>query len=285
MNYFSKIIRNFFDFIGFSNLFLAVGAFCSTLQGGIIFESSADACFLFAIINFTATFFLYNSQRIYQSFLPTTDPRLLWYRKNKKYIFLTALLLFFIFSGVVYNIFIQYKPSIIVYCISGILSIVYFLPPFELRKISFLKIFYISFAWILVCIFVPFMFGNNNNESSLDFEKDKWLYLLSQFCFIAAICIPFDIRDIEKDRAENVKSIPVLLGIKKSKIIGILLLSLYLIMAFFIEVKSLIFIRGIVFILSATIIWFSEPGRHRYYFIYLTDGLIIVQSVLLFIFL
>ena len=94
-----------------------------------------------------------------------------------------------------------------------------------------------------------------------------------------------DIRDIEKDRAENVKSIPVLLGIKKSKIIGILLLSLYLIMAFFIEVKSLIFIRGIVFILSATIIWFSEPGRHRYYFIYLTDGLIIVQTILLFIFL
>lgn len=281
----SQIVSNFFNFIGYSNLFLAITVFCSTFQGGLIFERAIQPCFLFALVNFLAAFFLYNTQRIFQSFKATSDERLLWYSRNKKYIYTIAFVFILVFTRLTYTILTTYKESFFLYGITGIISLIYFLPPFELRKKPFLKSFYIALAWVLVCVVLPFLYNEENYEGPGHFNKDQWLYILSQFCFIAAICMPFDIRDIEKDRTEGVRSIPVIIGIKKSKIVAITLMLIYLVLAFFIEIKSLVFVRGLVFVASVLVIVFSEPQRHRFYFIYLADGLIILQSVLLFIFL
>ncbi len=285
MKFVSQILKNFFDFIGYSNLFLAFGVFFSTFQGGLIFDHAVQPGFLFAIVNFFAAFSLYNAQRIYQSFKPTTDERLLWYRRNKKYIFTLGILFILVLARTLFTIFEVYQKSILIYCGIGLISVAYFLPPVELRKKPFIKSFYIAFAWVIVCVVIPFMFEQENFTGLKHFQKDEWLYIISQFCFIAAICMPFDIRDIEKDTADNVRSFPVLIGIQKSKLFAIGLMVLYLILAFFIEVKSLVVVRGLVFLASVLVIWFSETSRHRYYFIYLADGLIILQTLLLFIFL
>jgi len=281
----SNILSRFFDFIGYSNLFLAFAVFCSTLQGSFIFEDAFQSCFVFAIVNFIAAFFLYNAQRIYQSFKPTTDIRLLWYRKNKKYIYTIAILLLILFGRLLFYTVEIFTEGIIVYVLAGLLSLIYFLPPFELRRKPFLKIFYISLVWILVCFVVPFLFKKDIYTGTEYFQRDQWLYLVSQFCFIAATCVPFDIRDVEKDRNEGVKSIPVLIGVRNTKILGIVFLLIYLVIAFFIETKDLVGIRGLVFAVSGLVIWFAQPGRHRYYFIYLSDGLIILHALLLAIFL
>ena len=277
-----QIAKNFLDFIGYSNLFLAFAVFCSTIQGGFIFNNVSKPCTHFAFLNFFAAFFLYNLQRIYQSHFPTEEIRLLWYRKNKKWIFTLAIVFALIFSGAVWDIFTAYEQGIYIYCICAIFSIFYFLPPFNLRKIPYIKQFCIAFVWIMVCIVIPFLFGNNNFSNIDYFQKDQSLYLISQFCFIAAMCIPFDIRDVEKDKQEGTLSFPVLVGINKSKIIGILLLAIYFVLSFFIDTVSLVGVRGIMFVVSGLVIYFSEPNRHRYYFVYLGDGVIILQTILLY---
>jgi 4-hydroxybenzoate polyprenyltransferase len=276
-----KIAKDLLDFIGYSNLFLALAVFCSTIQGGFIFKETFDPSVSFAFLNFTAAFCLYCLQRIFQSSLPTTDVRLLWYRRNKKWLFTIGILLAIGFSETAWNIFITYKQGIFVYCICALLSIFYFLPPFNLRNIAGIKQFYIALIWILVCIVIPFMFEEEHFTGTMHFKKDQILYIISQFFFIAALCIPFDIRDVNKDRLEGTKSLPVIIGIKQSKFIGMVLMVFYFVFAFFIETQNLLLIRGIVLLVTIAAIYFSEPKRHRYYCIYFVEGIIILQTILL----
>jgi len=277
-----KIAKTLFDFIGYSNLFLALAVFCSTLQGGFIFEHATMPSFYFSVFNFITAFFLYNLQRIYQSTLPTTDVRLLWYRENRKWIFTIAILFLLGFHEMIWNIFITYKQGMFVYSICAFLSILYFLPPINLRAAKYLKQFYIALVWVVVCIVIPFMFIENRFTGWKNFGKDEWLYIVSQFFFIAALCIPFDIRDVEKDKEEGTNSLPVAVGIKKSKYFAVSMLLIYFALSFFIETKSLIGVRGITFVIASVVIWFSESGRHRYYFIYLAEGVIVLQTILLY---
>lgn len=281
MVFIRKIAKSSLDFLGYSNLFLAFAVFCSTIQSGFVFNNVSSSSVHFSVVNFLAAFFLYNLQRIYQSSYPTTEQRLLWYRKNKKWIFTIAILFCVLLLQRVWDIFIMYKEGIFIYCVCGLISIFYFLPPFNLRKIPGIKQFYIALVWVMVCIIIPFMFHFKEYSGMENFTKDGILYIISQFCFIAALCIPFDIRDMEKDKEEGTKSLPVILGLQKSKWVAIVLMLIYFILAFFIETKSLVGVRGIVFLVSVIVIYFSNPNRHRYYFIYLTEGIIILQTVLL----
>lgn len=276
-----KIAKALLDFIGYSNLFLAFAVFCSTIQGGFIFKESIDPSISFSFLNFTAAFCLYNLQRIYQSALPTTDARLLWYRRNKKWLFTIGILMALGFTETAWNIFITYRQGIFVYCICALLSIFYFLPPFNLRKIAGLKQFYIALIWVLVCIVIPFMFEEEHFTGAMYFQKDQILYIISQFCFIAALCIPFDIRDVNKDREEGTQSLPVILGVKQSKFIAMFLMTIYFVLAFFIETENLLTTRGIILLVAIAAIYFSEPKRHRYYCIYFVEGIIILQTILL----
>jgi 4-hydroxybenzoate polyprenyltransferase len=233
------------------------------------------------MLNFTAAFCLYNLQRIYQSTLPTTDARLLWYRRNKKWIFTIGILMAVGFAETAWDIFMTYKQGIFVYCICALLSIFYFLPPLHLRRIAGLKQFFIAMIWVLVCIVIPFMFGEEHFTGTRYFKKDQVLYIISQFCFIAALCIPFDIRDVKKDREEGTRSLPVVLGVKQSKIIAVVLMVIYCGLAFFIDTKNLVETRVVILLVTLIAIYFSEPKRHRYYCIYFVEGIIVLQTILL----
>lgn len=283
MNGIFKILLKFLDFLGFSNLFLAIAVFLSTLQGGFVFENIKEAAFSFSIVNFTAAFILYNLQRIYQSVWPTTDERLLWYRRNKKWIFTIAILLAIIFINSFESIFFHYTQGIYVYSLCALMSLIYFLPPINLRKIKLVKQFAIAFVWIIVCCVIPFLFHGNKYSGMKSITKEEYLYILSQFCFISALCIPFDIRDIEKDTIEGTPSIPVVFGIKKSKIFAIVLMLIYLIPAFFVHARGVLFVRISIVLISTLLILQTTPNRHRYYFIYLTDGIIVLQAILIYL--
>lgn len=130
---------------------------------------------------------------------------------------------------------------------------------------------------------IPCMFEGEIFRGFENFNDNKWFYLSAQFCFIAAICIPFDIRDVEKDRISNVGSLPVLIGIKNSKIFSGLLLLAYLILSILNDEKNHILIPIVIAIMSIIIVVFSEPDHHKYYFTYFADGLIILQAILYFL--
>lgn len=257
--------------------------FASTLQSVYVFNDVLDATVSFAFLNFTAAFFLYNLQRIYQSTFPTTDERLLWYRRNKKWILTLAFLFILSFSQTLIQIASQFYQGIIIYGVCGLLSVIYFLPPFESRKLKLTKQFSIALIWVMVCSFIPFLYVGNQYVGIGAITDKKIYYMLAQFCFISALCIPFDIRDYEKDKNEQTNSIPVVLGIRKAKLIAVILLLIYFALAFLMQNPNLIILRLIIGVLAVIVIIGSNERRHRYYYIYLTDGVILLHSILLYL--
>lgn len=256
--------------------------FASTLQNGFVFPDLVGSSLSFAILNFLSAFFLYNLQRIYQSAYPTNDERLLWYRKNKKWIFTIAILFVLAFYKTIWIIFNAYKQGIFVYCFTAFLSLLYFLPPLSLRKLKFSKQFFIAFCWTMVCSFIPSLFHNNEYSGITGINVDQWLYLISQFFFISALCIPFDIRDYKKDSAEGTQSLPVLIGIGNSKIAACLFIVMYWSVTLFMNNSALIVPKSLIAFASILVIYHSTENNKRYYFIFLTDGVILLQSVLLY---
>lgn len=92
---------------------------------------------------------------------------------------------------------------------AGIISILYTIPVFgksmRLRDFSFIKIFLIGIVWSYVTGVVP-MYEQGLSLTTI------LIYFLEIIVFFIAITIPFDIRDFSVDSANNVQTIPTLLG-------------------------------------------------------------------------
>jgi 4-hydroxybenzoate polyprenyltransferase len=169
--------------------------------------------------------------------------------------------------------------------VAGILTVWYSLGFFKiknnfisLRSIPFLKLFWIAFIWTAVSVFFPLLED--------DFTATYGFLLAERIFFILAITIPFDVRDIESDNAEGLRTLPVYFGSKSA-----LNISLGFIMAFVFlvllatcyhihDVWSAIalIISGII---SAVMIGNTRTTNSPLYFTLGMEGLSLVQTLLL----
>lgn len=163
-----------------------------------------------------------------------------------------------------------------------LVSLAYVLPVFgrsrRLRDFPYIKIFLISPAWSWITVLLPAV------ELNLLQNVPLFFIFLERLFFIFAISFPFDIRDLEIDRSHSVKTIPALLGLRKSKILAMVSLFLSAFfgwMAFRLDIYSLGGFGGLLssLFLTAIVIAFTHPQRHDYYFTGLVDGMMVVQFV------
>src|SRR5690606_9612993 len=100
-----------------------------------------------------------------------------------------------------------------------------------LRNIPGLKLFLIAIVWALSCVLLPIL----ELETSIlagTTVNDTILLITKRLLFIAAITVPFDIRDMYQDRNSDLKTIPVLLGEQRSLWVCQALLLIYLLLLF-----------------------------------------------------
>lgn len=150
---------------------------------------------------------------------------------------------------------------------------------FRLRQIPFLKIFLISFVWATVTILLPVIHSEKayNNFHILTM-------IIERFLFVFAITIPFDIRDMIADRQAGLKTIPLLIGAKKSIYSSISALVLFLTIAVFhylitnqwiiISAFTISFLTTIVFLINERI------RNLPLYYYGILDGTMLLQGVL-----
>lgn len=272
-----KIFAYCFNFLTFSNLWIAIGSFVFTLQTQLVFDATLPASNFFAWTNFVATFCLYTIQRLYTSTKHSNSERMQWYLKNRKALFtLMAVFILLYFSFFIKH-FVTFKEGIIAYGFVSLLSVFYFIPPFHLRAKPYLKIFIIGFVWTTCAVIIPLMYRDYTFVLFENINAEEFYYILAQFLFISALCIPFDIRDVKNDRQDSIKTLPVHFGISTAKKIGFILLVIYILLAN--DGKQFIayFVSGLLGILLTVL---SNDRRHPYYFSVLVDGLIIVQFAL-----
>jgi 4-hydroxybenzoate polyprenyltransferase len=169
----------------------------------------------------------------------------------------------------------------------GVVAMMYPLPVFfwnrkwwRLREIPGIKIFLIASVWSLVTV------GLLVTEHNVRLNTDVWMLFLQRLCFIFAIIIPFDIRDLKYDSLK-LKTIPVMLGETKARYIGLGAVALYelLVVAQFLF-GNIITLRALIALLcvsgiTALLLLKSTSERSEYYFSFWVEGTSVLMYILL----
>ena len=262
-----RIIEKIFNFYIFSNIHVAIAAFCLTkitlLEYGI--ENH-----LLPIFVFFSTIAAYNFIRLYRI---TKVQHWLnhFLNKNKKTVL--GLTLISVFILIYQSFFLQLK-TLFALVPFGLFSLFYVVPilkkndsPIALRSISFLKLFLIAFSWAGVTVLVPFINYN------IELHSKEIIIFIQRFLILLAITIPFDIRDMNFDNV-NLKTLPQYIGIKKSKVVGLFLLMLFLGLEFFkgstesnYRINFIIALISLFFLLKAT------EDQNKYYSAFFVESI------------
>src|ERR1700741_4240224 len=198
------------NLILFGNMYVALAAVC-LIQSTNIQLQHKDPLAAYSSLVFFATLFIYNFQRFFykpQQDIHLNSIRRQWIFKNQT---LLKLLCIIGFTGVCATFF--FNDFKIVFYLSPLLllSLAYFSPFIKLRKSPLFKLFTLVIVWTMVTAVVPVLLG----ETDL-FTKNNLLHIGIRFCFMMAICIPFDIRDLQVDVTENVSTLPHVIGEKNA---------------------------------------------------------------------
>lgn len=288
-----SLLRSIIDFVIFSNLFIAISVMALSLETMFIFGISDSK---YPILIFFLTLFVYCFHRIYRldrrSYKEQLEGRHVWVKKNRK---LFIGILFSSILGAFCCIFLWTNLSTFITLLPiAAITLTYSIPCIKtskkllrLRDIKGVKIFAITLVLGLTTVILPLIFYDKLSSISL---QELLFVLLRRFLFIFAITLPFDIRDVEYDQENDVKTIPIMLGINKSKQLAILVLIIFIILAlaqryFF---NNLNFHYMVSLILSAAITIFlitkiKHQKKELFYPIFI-EGTMLLQFLLVAIF-
>jgi len=175
--------------------------------------------------------------------------------------------------------------QLIVLAIAGLVSILYAYPiiPWKnrnisLRQIPYLKLWIIVSVWTVIGAVVPVM-GKVSLEGIT-------LFALQQALFITALTLPFDIRDMEVDGAEQ-RTVPQIFGKQKTVVLSLVLLPLSALAAFWLLYGDFIGLptfaaHSVVLFFSGILVSRAHRPRSEIYYSLGLDGMIILQGVVFF---
>ena len=257
-------------FLVFSNIWVAFCVLALALSSELLLGTSN---FYISQFVFFATLFIYNFQRIVRVKNGAEHLRKQWLSHYKVPVYFLMLL------GGAFSLyrFVYFQPATqITILFSGVLSVLY---PFGLRQVPFSKIFVISLVWTISTMLLLVL------ENNILITQDVVLHLMSRFLFVFAITIPFDIRDLKYD-AKNLWTIPLFLGVQKSKIIGVLALLICAIIAIFQSFENTVISSNLLalillYFVSSIFIVKSDENKSEMYFSFWIESL----SVLAYLFL
>jgi len=167
--------------------------------------------------------------------------------------------------------------------IPALLSLAYVIPfignkKLRLRDISFVKIFLIAIVWAYVTVLLPLL------EFEIQLDTNSLGMLLERILFIFLITLPFDLRDWEIDKLNNVMTIPAKIGVQNTIYLAFLVLVIWLGLIWQIYPSCFSIPLTISGLSTGVIIFYSPKQKHDYYFTALVDGTMIIQAFLVFVY-
>lgn len=185
---------------------------------------------------------------------------------------------------------LQLAPQVLVWVgIFGLVTFLYavpFLPRHlfmdqksNLRNIGGIKVYVIALVWAGVTVLLPVL----NQDAR--FDLSVWITALQRFILVILLMLPFEIRDLKYDSL-RLATIPQKIGVKNTKIIGIVLAMVFLMFEFvkpYVTYK-LILLTMLITIISVLFIVFSSQEREDYYSSFWVEGVPIIWLILHFVF-
>jgi len=276
-------IKKLLDFILFTSIFVAgcAVAFCmeTNILLGVPLNNFSFYCFVFG-----ATIVQYNLHYLVKKVAAKDSARLRWSQRNKNIhvILLIAgsvLILFSLFSFHLEHFFILFVLG----CVSFLYSFP-FLPFAKKRRIKdygFLKITTLALLWTLVTVWFP--------VSGHAYDTGLFIFVfIKRLLFMFILCLLFDMRDIEVDNSENIKTLAVVLGHKKSYTLSYLLLFVFVLLSIaqYFYFPQMRFLIPMIISAAATLVTIEITKRSNSDFVYLAgiDGMMLLQAMLVYLF-
>lgn len=273
-----QFLRSIFNFLLYSNLFIAACAIALCLQTFAI--EGAELRWWLVVEIFAATQCIYALHRLVS--LRRLKPELV----NERFRNIKAL------KGLIWALFIasavigfygfwqlEFRTQLAL-VLPAILSLGYVLPIWKtkrLRDVHLIKIFLIAGVWAYVTVFLPAM------ELGLPLNWNLFFIFSERALFVFAITLPFDIRDMEIEKANGVQTIPALIGAKNSIYLGIGLLLFWAAANYLLYPLYTAHLMAIIALLTMLVIAFSYPRKADWYYTGLLDGTMLIQGLFLYL--
>ena len=151
-----------------------------------------------------------------------------------------------------------------------------------LRNIPGIKLFLIALVWSVSCVLLPIVELERSYQINVS-SADTLLLVAKRFLFIAAITVPFDIRDLFQDKLYALKTIPVMLGEKKAYIFCQFLLAGFMVLLLLFKQTTYADVVAATLTLSLTgwLIFKSSIQKNEYYYFLFLDGTMLLQYLML----
>lgn len=272
-----KIAKQLLDFYINSSIHVALSVYALSWITLLIFNLPYDENILY--FNFYATITGYNFVKYFGIAKWHHRSLARWLKVIQVFSFFSFLLMVFYALKLEANVlFILAGLGIItfLYAIPILPKRIYLDEQQNLRQISGLKVYIIAAVWAFTTVVLPVL--NNHQELT----AKVWITVLQNFVFVLALMIPFEIRDLKFDSIK-LATIPQQIGVKKTKILGVLLLLIFLGLNIFKEEIITIYLYKEVimtFILMLFIL-FSTKYRNTYYTSFWVEALPIFWLILM----
>ena len=265
-----------FDFFINSSIHVALSVFALSWMTLLEFQIPYDKDVLYAI--FFATISGYNFVKYFglaKFHHRRLENRLKWIQ----------ILSFISFILMIFYVLKLNQTTLIVLGIFGLITFLYaipFLPKrllldknHNLRSISGIKIHVIALVWSGVTVMIPLI--NNNYE----IDTDVLIVLLQRFAFVMVLMLPFEIRDLQYDSVQ-LSTIPQKIGVKPTKIMGLLLLIVFYILNFFKDTISNEFLLSywVIASIAAIFLLLSKERQPKFYSSFWVESIPIIWLIL-----
>ena len=261
MGLLTKKFKLLFDYYINSSLHVSFCVICYIISINLINQIHVnweDIAFVF----FT-TFFSYNFIKFNELLTSINKPVSILLKS----FFLKALISLVISLYLFFNLSSSKQIFVVIISIVTVLYTIPLISNYTLRDNPILKILTVAFCWTMLIVIFPF-FG------VLDFVNIVY-YSLLIFCLVTAQMIPFEIRDMLKDK-DLVKTIIHNYGIKYSKNIGyfVLIIALLFTMITGYLLENLVFKNSILIIIliTAILVNFSREKQNKYYSSFIVES-------------
>ena len=152
-------------------------------------------------------------------------------------------------------------------------------PKFSLRNIPGLKLVMITLVWTMSCVLLPILEAQAGQLATISM-RDTTILIAKRFLFIAALAIPFDIRDLFQDKQLGLKTIPVAWGEKNAYLFCQVLLIGYVVLLFLFRDRGFttdFWALTLSVVLTGWLIFKSKWEKNEYYYFFYMDGVLILQ--------
>ncbi|WP_296386259.1 hypothetical protein [Winogradskyella sp.] len=272
-----EVLKRILNFYLNSSIHVALAVYALTWVTLIQFELDYDENVLY--FAFFATITGYN-------FVKYFGVAKFHHRSLARWLKVIQIFSFIAFIAMGYYAFQLEMKTLLLLSIFGLITFLYAMPLIpmryfrdsqkNLREIGGLKVYVIAIVWTFTTVLLPLI----DNEISLN--TDVVITCVQRFVFVIVLMLPFEIRDLNYDSLK-LATIPQKIGIKNTKIIGILLLMVFFVLEYFKDelTGNSVLVTLIVLFVTLLFVIFSNKKQSKYYSAFWVESVPMVWLIIL----